>query len=158
MKIDITEIKDNLGAMMNTAFALEAEDRTIQGQKISIIEPSNLELKVINSEGEYVIIGTVFLSLQVVCSRCLKEFKTTLEFEVKGEVSKTEVEDAEIDISTILTEHIRLAVPMKYVCDEECKGLCPNCGRNLNQEDCDCIMHKVDPRLAKLEKLLPDEE
>ncbi|MCK8816935.1 DUF177 domain-containing protein [Natroniella sulfidigena] len=158
MKIDITEIKDDLGAIMNTEFSLDLADRKVQGQEISIIEPSNAELKVVNSEGEYVIMGTASLSLEVFCSRCLEEFETELEFEVNGEIDKEEVEDAEIDVSGILAEHIRLAIPMKYVCNEECKGLCPSCGQNLNEEECDCIMHKVDPRLAKLEKLLPDKE
>ncbi|MCK8827246.1 DUF177 domain-containing protein [Natroniella acetigena] len=158
MKVNIAEIKDDLGAMMTVEMPIALNNKLIEEQKITVVDPSSLELKIINSEGEYVVVGTASLSLQAICSRCLEKFKRSLEFEIKGEVPEEEVEDVELDISNILVEHIRLATPMKYICDEDCQGLCPNCGKNLNEEDCDCIMHKVDPRLAKLEKLLPDKE
>ena len=43
---------------------------------------------------------------------------------------------------------------MAVVCDEDCKGLCPKCGKNLNQGECGCVVKEVDPRLAVLQKFL----
>ncbi len=154
MKINIEKIKDTPGAMMDVKLKSELEDRKIHGMDVSFVSSANLDLKVINSEKSYIIAGQVQQLLELPCSRCLEKFEMPLEFELNLEVDKDEVENDEIDINTSLEENIVLALPMQVVCTEDCKGLCPSCGINLNYEDCDCIMHKVDPRLAKLEKLL----
>ena len=55
-----------------------------------------------------------------------------------------------IDLAPIICEQIVLQVPMKILCSEDCKGLCPNCGINLNTGSCDCHSDVVDDRLAVL--------
>ncbi|MGL5514994.1 MAG: YceD family protein, partial [Sporomusa sp.] len=60
----------------------------------------------------------------------------------------------EIDIIDLIRENILLAAPIKPVCSQSCRGLCPECGINLNIHTCSCISTKIDPRLAVLEKLL----
>jgi uncharacterized protein len=61
----------------------------------------------------------------------------------------------EIDLSFGVRESLLLALPMKVLCSEDCKGLCPHCGANLNEESCDCVAETIDPRWAELRKLLP---
>jgi uncharacterized protein len=56
-------------------------------------------------------------------------------------------------LEDVLREQILLAVPIKAVCNDNCRGLCPHCGRNLNQESCDCEDVHPDPRWSELEKL-----
>lgn len=60
------------------------------------------------------------------------------------------VDDDEIDLHPILLEQIQLNVPMRPLCREECAGLCPTCGADLNQGRCDCVNETVDPRWAGL--------
>ena len=55
-----------------------------------------------------------------------------------------------IDLDEILREQIILALPMYPRCSPECRGLCPVCGIDLNQETCDCQRDEIDPRLAVL--------
>ncbi|GAB6098486.1 DUF177 domain-containing protein [Halanaerocella petrolearia] len=156
MKIDISSIKDTLGATMDVERSIELESRKIQGREVIFTEPCELDLMVINSDDKYVISGPGKVVTQLPCSRCLEEVIETLEFQVTEEIPKEEIEHDEIDLTDTLGEYIRLSLPMQSLCDEDCQGLCPNCGTDLNEDDCDCYMHEVDPRLAKLGKLLDD--
>src|SRR5690606_5295185 len=61
--------------------------------------------------------------------------------------------DDRIDLVQLIREQMFLAMPMKPLHDEDCKGLCPNCGANLNETTCDCKSEWVDPRLAPLQNL-----
>ena len=63
-----------------------------------------------------------------------------------------------IDLKEDVREAIILAFPLKPLCRPECRGLCPHCGRNLNEEKCECREEKIDPRLAKLKELLKESE
>jgi uncharacterized protein len=58
-----------------------------------------------------------------------------------------------IDIDPLLAEQLLLQIPMKILCREDCKGLCPHCGVNMNADDCQCREKRVDVRLAVLNKL-----
>jgi len=158
MKINIEAIKDTLGATMNINRSVELETTTIHGQEINFIAPCKLDLMVINSEDEYVVSGEGQLKLELPCTRCLELFTKSLEFKFQEEIAKEAVENNELDLEHSLWEHIRVALPMQTVCSEDCQGLCPTCGTNLNYEDCDCYDHEVDPRMAKLGQLLEDED
>ncbi len=59
----------------------------------------------------------------------------------------------EIDLSFGLRDSLILAIPMKVTCTPECKGLCPNCGANLNEGTCACSAQRIDPRWSALQKL-----
>jgi len=59
----------------------------------------------------------------------------------------------EIDIGEIVKEQVLLAVPMKPLCDSGCKGICPECGRDLSEGACGCSRKEVDPRLEPLGRL-----
>ena len=59
----------------------------------------------------------------------------------------------EVDLDDYLRGLIAVSLPVKVVCGEDCKGLCPKCGANLNRETCDCEKQWEDPRFAVLKKL-----
>lgn len=59
----------------------------------------------------------------------------------------------QIDLDPILREQVLLALPMHAVCREDCKGLCPQCGQNLNEQQCACDRKPIDPRLAALKNI-----
>lgn len=60
------------------------------------------------------------------------------------------------ELDDIIREEIILDTDMVTLCDENCKGLCPKCGQNLNEKECGCDTREIDPRLAKLTQLLQD--
>ena len=119
--------------------------------------------------------GHVSARLKLECSRCLAVFNFVANSDVsavflpdhEGEQKKTGGTDDtearlydgyELDMFAPLRDHVALAVPMRPLCDEECKGLCPDCGTNLNKETCSCCGSAIDPRLAVLKKLLTNRE
>jgi uncharacterized protein len=62
--------------------------------------------------------------------------------------------DEQIDLNELLREQFYLTLPMKPLCSEDCKGICPQCGTNRNTAPCDCSPQWEDPRLAGLKTLL----
>jgi DUF177 domain-containing protein len=113
--------------------------------------------------------GRLSTGLELQCARCLESVlqKVDREFELlyrplgadagREEISVTDAE-AEIGyyqgdgvlLEDLLREQVLLALPVKITCREECKGLCPHCGKNLNQERCSCSITAEDPRWEAL--------
>lgn len=107
--------------------------------------------------------GTLETSLQAVCSRCLSSFDQPLTLRVEEEYLARAEEDAfavdehqEIDLSEAVRQYALLALPMKPLCREDCAGLCPRCGHNLNLGPCHCPANDIDPCLAPLAMLGKD--
>ncbi len=103
-----------------------------------------------------------------VCDRCLDEYEDQFHshFDVlfhiglkdletdEEEVILLPPETVDIDLTDQLVENLILGVPMKMLCDENCKGICPGCGADLNHEQCTCEKESIDPRWLKLKELL----
>lgn len=103
-----------------------------------------------------------------VCDNCLKEFTKSIEdsfslyFSLdqedasldEGDVMFLDSSTQEIDLEPDVRECLLLAVPMKLICSPECKGLCSDCGANLNEETCECTHENIDPRWEALKKLI----
>ncbi len=96
------------------------------------------------------------------CCRCLSHIQhtTTLDLEeLYSYHSKAETEfsinqDGILDLSPLLREEVLIATNDRALCKEDCQGLCPSCGINLNNSTCNCSMDNIDPRLEELKKLL----
>lgn len=116
--------------------------------------------------------GTLEAETRVECVRCLTMFDLPTAIEVSelflphsaaqdvGDDEEPHIitEEGNIDLTPIVREEAILAVPMKAVCSATCKGLCPECGQNLNERQCDCVVQRIDPRLAPLLDLLEESE
>jgi uncharacterized protein len=108
-------------------------------------------------------------SVTSVCSRCLEEFECPLSLDFEEEyftskdVSPEEAdgfvigEDHMLDLSEAIRQHTLLMLPMKPICREDCAGLCPVCGKNLNYGPCSCIQESSHSHWAPLQSLLSGE-
>ena len=100
------------------------------------------------------------------CVRCLKDFQESLDWEItelyaftKKSVSESELllpEDAHIDLAPLIREYALLEVPIKPLHDPDCKGLCIECGQDLNVKDCGHSQGKDDSPFATLKDLLDE--
>ena len=118
------------------------------------------------------LVGRVKTAIELGCSRCLEPFQMPVDapFDLRyeprasdaaggeheihsGDFDTALYENDEIDLGQLMQEQIFLTLPMKPLCAQECRGLCPSCGTNLNKAACDCQTRWEDPRLAALEAL-----
>ena len=143
------------------------------GDSYRVVAPVSVAFDIDRQEpGRYRLAGTVSGELELNCSRCLDPFRlpVTSAFDLRyvprsdgigdderevGEDDLTTAfyDDDQIDLRELVAEQFQLALPMKPLCSEDCKGLCPQCGTNLNNATCGCSQEWVDPRLAALKQL-----
>jgi uncharacterized protein len=109
------------------------------------------------------------ITANLICDRCANEFHSDIKsnfrnvylFKVNIKDTEDEKEDVvfihpdtdKIDLEKDIRDFAVLAVPMKNLCSEDCKGLCPNCGKNLNEGPCNCDEENTDPRWEPISKL-----
>ena len=93
-------------------------------------------------------------SLTVTLSRTLVEAGSLENTPEEDADDYLEYTDGMLDIDTPAAEEIVMSLPTRELCREDCKGLCPKCGKDLNEGDCGCVKKEIDPRLAILQKLL----
>lgn len=116
--------------------------------------------------GEVVARGTAEGTLLQECRRCLEPVETEFAEELtmvyiadpeeedrEGGAFALEPVGEELDLSDAVREEVVLATNRFVVCKPECRGLCPQCGQNLNVESCDCTVEELDPRWAALREL-----
>jgi uncharacterized protein len=124
---------------------------------IGLAAPLKVSIQVSSAGNKYILDGRMHGEVILRCDRCLESYKHHLVagFRIvlvvrNGENGQTEVElfqedleegfvaDLVIDLAEVTREQVFLALPMKSVCREDCTGLCPVCGTNLNRETCEC--------------------
>lgn len=117
--------------------------------------------------------GKVNVPVRLQCTRCLDEFDTTVAFPLREEYFPTidvntglpvQPPDSElafpidrhheVDLREAIRQNLLVALPVRALCREECAGLCPQCGKNLNEGPCDCQEDTEDARFAVLRDLL----
>lgn len=138
----------------------------IKGRKeIVAVTPLEVDLKATPSvTGAVDVRGRLKGQLEYTCSRCLKPVTEQLDIpfhevfqpvenpdDVQGEDDDiTYVKGESVDLAHYVEEAFVLYLPLAPVCSEDCKGLCPSCGKDLNEGSCDCNTEVIDPRLAGL--------
>jgi len=165
MWLDLSKIIEMPGAETGFELTLDPEhltDPAVQGYA-SLPEASG---KVVNTAGLLNLRGTVKANMTLTCDRCGRSFDrekvlrvdvplvADAEEEVGPEVF--EIEGDGIDVSEVLETCFILDMETKHLCSEDCKGLCPTCGKDLNEGPCDCTKPR-DSRFAVLQQLLDDE-
>ena len=139
-----------------------------------IIPPVSADLLFLKSDGDIFVRGDMNALLKLRCSRCLKEFEHRISSNIdivytlgplhgvkekertREDVNTHHLAGDEIDINAVLVEQLSLDMPMQPVCRTTCKGLCPKCGRDLNQGECGCpAAGHIDARFTKLRELKP---
>lgn len=127
------------------------------------VSPVCLKGKITNTAGMVEINAVASFDFVAPCDRCAAETKKHFDVEIKhGLVSALNdednddyivVSDMQLEIDALTLEDIYLFLPSKYLCKEDCKGLCTKCGTNLNEKSCNC-KKDVDPRWEALLGLL----
>lgn len=149
--------------------------------RLELLKPLEpLEEEGATDAGAFRLRGTLSCQIEVQCVRCLEPFRSDVGERLdllflpqsrnraasgrdgveddrgldSEELAVSFYRDNQIDLGQMIREQVLLSLPMKPLCKEECRGLCPECGANRNIEDCDCAPQESDPRWSTLKSLL----
>ena len=163
MKLNLREIIEIPGSSADFVRELDTEGLD-HPSIVRYLSAPRAEGRVFNEAGVLRLEGRIRAELLCLCDRCAGEFesvKTTPLSAVIVERNDDNADDPElffldgdeIDLDEILTTLFILDMDAKFLCREDCRGLCPKCGKNLNRGSCGCGK-ETDPRFAVLEQLL----
>lgn len=168
MKINIAAIKDVQGGSIPFDFSVDAKTLHADNDALDFIGAIKVHGTATNNGRAILVQGELCATVQLKCSCCLEPFLLALHEEfseefVEGAHQENQggqdeheyiyYQGDEIPLNELVHDHMLLALPMRFVCQENCRGLCVKCGKNLNQAVCNCEDDVVDPRLAVLKQL-----
>lgn len=172
----IFNVAQLMKAPVGTSLVYDFQEDNVQfDDDLKVIGPLNGYVRMRRTNQGLLVDGWVELTLELTCNRCLKEFELPMHvnFEeqfyptvdvVSGLPLASFDEDEifpidarhQVDLTEAIRQNLLLALPMVAICQEDCKGLCPQCGHDLNLGPCECEP-EVDARLSVLKTLLQNE-
>ena len=130
MTIDVSTILKELGGKIDINGDVEMSDTDFLGEMYHFNEPVKVSGSVSNNGKSLILKANCTGHMTTQCARCMK--------------------DIVVDIDDIVANNFLMNVEGKYLCSEDCKGLCQHCGADLNEGDCGCSQENIDPRWAAL--------
>ena len=162
MRLNLRPILHVPGASLPFDFSLDLSELDFYGER-PFAHPVRVSGSVRNMADALLLEGAAETVLELVCDRCLKPFRQEMRLPVSTLLAETLedeendeiilLDNGEADLDEVFTTAAVLAMDVKHVCSEDCKGLCPTCGADLNQGPCGC-RPEPDPRFAALAQLL----
>ena len=164
MLLGLSKIIDSPGASVPFSVSVDLSDLRY-GVSCPVSEPVVAQGVVRNTAGVLLMKGNVTTTIHGICDRCAAEFDRFIDFPIDvvlvTELSNEENEDEWVfplegdsaDLDDIVRTVFVLNLDSKLLCRDDCKGICPRCGRNLNDGPCLCEK-ELDPRFAALKQLL----
>jgi uncharacterized protein len=164
---DLRKLRLRSGDQERKGVEIEMEPLVLGGQTYEPQpNPAPAELSVTRASSGTVLELAFDVSLEGPCFRCLQDAELALQLRLREyEATKPEsdderteyLDDDRLDLSAWAHDSIALALPDKILCRDDCAGLCPGCGKDLNLEPHEHVEERVDPRWAALEALRESE-
>lgn len=160
MNIELRRFFESDDIRQDFSYEFYAEDEFISS-------PVSVKGYVKNSTGIVSVSAEAEFSVSTQCAKCAKDIRKKLKVTVdhflidklhdEDNDDYIVVDDMNFNLDELVLEDIYLSLPTRFLCKKDCKGLCPYCGKDLNEGNCDC-KKPVDPRMAALQALLTDNE
>ncbi|MEE1076637.1 MAG: DUF177 domain-containing protein [Acutalibacteraceae bacterium] len=167
MILDLKSIFVNEGSSLHRNHSLSMADIKTDGYS-PFVSPVEVDIQAENRAGLVKLSLATSFNYQKPCDRCgadvtkciSYQFEHYLVTSLSGDQNDDYIEtpDHTIDVDELVVTDILLELPSKHLCSDDCKGLCPKCGANLNEVDCGCDTSITDPRLEVLKQLLEQED
>ena len=169
MLLSLAELRES-GEIGDYTLRLPVETIEFQGDTFSVIESPEVHLR-LNADGEegVTVTGWVKAKFKAPCARCLGSTELSINAQISDTWNLSLQETTEddffnssfisengetVDLEEYALELLLEQLPLRVICRDDCKGLCSNCGENLNEAECGCERKDIDPRLAVLGRLL----
>jgi len=178
MKLDLSEIAAHLGKRIR--YEIDQPPIKELGSGVKDIEPVKGDATFTNTGNNIVVRGKFHTVIELDCSRCLTAYKLPVDLPIEEELpiggpqpwmmEEVEVEDLPeeeqeplfveniFDLDELIRQQILVNLPIKPLCGDLCKGLCPHCGANLNEGPCECPPETVESPFGALASLMEEEE
>ncbi|MCR5640027.1 MAG: DUF177 domain-containing protein [Lachnospiraceae bacterium] len=169
MNIDLTAVLTHMDEHFDVECQLDMDVFQLGTEAYPILNKKPFTLNLSNVMGQKLLIcGKTDVTLTVPCDRCLEDVEITLpltidyEFQIRQEQIVPDADEEysfftedyrELQPDEMIHDEILVNWPDKVLCRENCKGICPVCGQNLNKKDCGCDRVVLDPRMAKFQDI-----
>jgi uncharacterized protein len=149
VKIDISKLKDN--EVLELAHQYDPKELNLELYDLHYREPLKLEGRLERVRTSLFFKGSLRSGFEILCTRCLKPVarKVNEPFDLYYPYTGQESVDATDDVREVML----LSYPVKFLCQESCKGLCPQCGTNWNEATCRCPKKKIESGTGAFDKL-----
>ncbi len=172
LSLDLASVRPKVGS--EVSYEMSATEMSLLPDDWRLASPIHVIGSIYPEEHEMLMSGIIKVTVDASCSRCLKKIETALEVPFSErllyvlDVPYVKEEDetigdleeiywiydkVEYDFEPMIVDEILNALPTRPLCAEDCKGLCDNCGQDLNKGTCSCDTTEIDPRWAKLAQL-----
>ena len=173
MQIHLSDISSSEGMRIQKTAEFGMDTITFQSGSFPVLAKEPIELTITNTgDRNLEIRGTGKITVGIPCDRCLEEVSTEIPLEIERKLDmKLTDEDRvndldessyltgmDLDVDQLVYLEVLMSWPLKVLCKEDCKGLCPHCGADRNVTDCDCDKKQIDPRFAALRALLDSDK
>lgn len=169
MFLDLNDLSLRAGERHERVYSLDVDPVVLGGIAYQALLPEGVTVTVDRVAGGFVVSISAAARVYGPCARCLtetmvevaaeqQEFVPTARDGWEGSDVSAFVEGLIVDVAGLTREAVVLALPGRLVCSEECRGLCPQCGQDLNVEECACEANAGDERWQKLRELGFDDE
>jgi uncharacterized protein len=170
MRIEADKLKE---ASTPFAHVYAPDELPLEDELTRLASEAKLEGRASKRHEQIRLQGTIKASVEVACARCLAPVVVPVDANFDVAYVPAEIEEAapeatelqaddlnfavyegdELDLDELAREQLLLALPARQLCREDCKGLCPTCGADLNTQECGCEQQEIDPRWAALAAL-----
>lgn len=166
MLINLTDYFKTPDKTEKVVLKYEGESLCVEGCRYPVKAGDGLEIKLENiGNGQVRISGSGIMNVVMPCDRCLSDVDVPVEVDIDYTVTEpdgfNEIDDEQsifmsgydLDGEQIIHNELIMGLPMKVLCKDDCKGLCPVCGRNRNEGECGCDTFVPDPRMAAIQDI-----
>ena len=165
MQIHLSDITDSEGKIIQFSSEVELDKISFQMGEFPILDRSPVELRIANTGNKVLeLTGKGSLTVGIPCDRCLEQVSVTIPYEIdrKLDMKQTDKERVEnldendyltgmdLDVDRLVYLEVLMSWPLKVLCKDDCKGICSQCGKNLNEGSCGCAEEPKDPRMAAI--------
>lgn len=164
IKLDLIDVFTSMGKIRTEELSYDFTEFDLTHTTYPVVSKSPISLRFEAIEvGKIRLTGNFSVVLEIPCDRCLTPCNETVECEFDQELFSEEelskldeaeevsfLHNTEFDVYDFVNLNVLMNMPSKVLCQDDCKGLCPVCGSNLNETDCGCDSFVPDPRMARI--------
>lgn len=166
MLINLTDNFKSAGKISTIKPSLEKTEVELDTTSYKVVDADGIELTIKNiGQGHLTVSLNGKVKLLMQCNRCLEDVEQYVDLDFLAEVIEPDgfneideeqelfMDGYELDAEALIHNELIMGLPMKVLCKDDCKGLCPVCGSNRNKGECDCDTFVPDPRMAAIQDI-----